>query len=351
MAYTSASEEQMRIFAERNSEANHAAALAAARAEHTRIRENALRVFELEQLRAETELIRQQRIQEEERGRIDIEQLRESNERLRQERIRLEERARLESERAAEELRMQQTASAAPTPPQPAVPPQSAANTQSTPAPPQAAPAAVQPQAQPPPKIVLKIGGQSASQPSASATPASSSAPQFQQSQLPTPQPNHVQPSAAPPAPNQPNQVQKTSPAPATQSQAKPPQFKLNYLPFDHLHPAAERYVEIHKSLKQLRENIKDLGKKHVEFKKKAGDMRRAIIRSMGQLVEGAGMNKIPVSAPLTVHHAATLTTATVPNDSHPTRRIPHECPGSYMRPQFLHGDRAARARRGCSKQ
>lgn len=344
MAYNSANKEQMRLFAERNSEANHAAALAAAQAEHTRIRENALRVFQLEQLRVETENIRQQRIQAEERGRLEIEQLRESNERLRQERIQLEERARLEREKAAEQLRVQQTTSAVPTPPSSTGPPQSAAPPQPTPFPPQTA----VPQQPKPTKIVLKTGSQSTSQSPAPASPVFANASQLQQPQLPAPQFNQAQPSAAAPASNQPNQVQPTSPTLITAPQIKlSAQVKANYFPFDHLHPAADRFVEIHKTLKQLRARIKELGENDTAFRKKAGDMRRAITRSVGQLIEGAGVNKVPVSAPAMVNCVATLTHATVLNNSHPTQRITYDRPERTMQSRSGYGDHT-RPHRGC---
>jgi nucleoporin GLE1 len=343
MAYNSANEEQMRLFAERNSEANHAAALAAAQAEHTRIRENALRVFELEQLRVETENIRQQRIQAEERGRLEIEQLRESNERLRQERIQLEERARLEREKAAEQLRVQQTTSAVPTPPSSTGPPQSAAPPQPTPVPPQAA---VQQQPKPT-KIVLKTGSHSSSQSSAPATPASANPSQLQQPQLPAFQSNQAQPSATAPASNQLNQDQPASPILITAPQIKPsPQVKANYFPFDHLHPAADRFIEIHKTLKQLRARIKKLGENDTAFRKKAGDMRRAITRSVGQLIEGVGVNKVPVSAPLVVNCVATLTHVTVLNDSHSTQRITYDRPERSMQSRCSYGNHTRPHRR-----
>jgi nucleoporin GLE1 len=343
-----ANEEQMRIFALRNSEATHAAALAAAQAEHTRIRENALRVFELEQLRVQTEIIRQQRIQDNERERLEIEELRESNERLRQERIRMEERARLESERAAEALRIQQSTSAVATPPSTN---QLAAAPQSTPAPapPQATPQAAQPQ--PKTTIALKTGNPPTSQSPAPANPTSAPASQLQQSQLPASQSLQTKTNAAAPAPNQSKQVQPTSAAPTTQPQATPStQVKLNYAPFDHLHPAADRFIEIHKALKQHRKHIKEFGDKNAAFKKKAGDMRRAITRSMGQLVEGSGQNKVPVSAPLAVNRAATLTTVTVPNDPHSTQRIPQGRPEPANQPCNVHGYHT-RAHCGCTKQ
>jgi hypothetical protein len=49
--------------------------------------------------------------------------------------------------------------------------------------------------------------------------------------------------------------------------------------------------------LKEVRKAIKERGEKDAQFKKKAGEMRRAITRSVGQLTGERGANKVPVSA------------------------------------------------------
>lgn len=68
----------------------------------------------------------------------------------------------------------------------------------------------------------------------------------------------------------------------------------------NHLTPAEidlqKRYVEIHKTLKELRQWLKDTGKTQPTVKAAMGDMRRAIKKSIGQLRDGKGTNKAQVS-------------------------------------------------------
>lgn len=65
-----------------------------------------------------------------------------------------------------------------------------------------------------------------------------------------------------------------------------------------HLVPGAQEYLEIHKRLKQLRRFMTETAKQHPELKKKMGEGRREIRKSVGQLTEGkAGTNKVPVSS------------------------------------------------------
>ncbi|KAJ5450000.1 uncharacterized protein N7458_006449 [Penicillium daleae] len=52
------------------------------------------------------------------------------------------------------------------------------------------------------------------------------------------------------------------------------------------------RYVELHKSLKQLREWLQGVVKSNPEAKKAMGDMRRSIKKCVGQLRDGKGANK-----------------------------------------------------------
>jgi isoleucyl-tRNA synthetase len=60
----------------------------------------------------------------------------------------------------------------------------------------------------------------------------------------------------------------------------------------DPLHPA---FLEIHQRLKQLRKNVLDLTKQDRALKTVVGDTRREIRKCIGQLVTGKGANKIPV--------------------------------------------------------
>ena len=57
-----------------------------------------------------------------------------------------------------------------------------------------------------------------------------------------------------------------------------------------------QRYVEIHRKLKDLRKSMMDEAKKNKALKDTMGDIRRGIRQSVGQLTMGKGVNKIPVS-------------------------------------------------------
>lgn len=57
-----------------------------------------------------------------------------------------------------------------------------------------------------------------------------------------------------------------------------------------------QRYIEIHQSLKRLRSFMKAEAQKQPPFKQRMGDLRRDIKKCVGQLIEGKGVNKIPVS-------------------------------------------------------
>ncbi|KAI4267603.1 MAG: hypothetical protein LQ337_008269 [Flavoplaca oasis] len=52
-----------------------------------------------------------------------------------------------------------------------------------------------------------------------------------------------------------------------------------------------QRYLEIHKTMKQLREFMGQQSKQNVKLKTKMGDMRRELRKSVGQLREGRGAN------------------------------------------------------------
>jgi len=57
-----------------------------------------------------------------------------------------------------------------------------------------------------------------------------------------------------------------------------------------------QRYVEIHRKLKELRKAMLDQAKQNRALKDTMGDIRRGIRQSVGQLTTGKGVNKIPVS-------------------------------------------------------
>ncbi|KAJ5166778.1 uncharacterized protein N7482_005559 [Penicillium canariense] len=53
-----------------------------------------------------------------------------------------------------------------------------------------------------------------------------------------------------------------------------------------------DRYVELHKTLKQMREWLRGVGKDNPPVKQAMGDMRRSIKKCVGQLRDGKGVNK-----------------------------------------------------------
>lgn len=61
-----------------------------------------------------------------------------------------------------------------------------------------------------------------------------------------------------------------------------------------------QRYVEIHRKLKELRKGMLDQAKQNRALKDTMGDIRRGIRQSVGQLTAGKGVNKIPVSTVIT---------------------------------------------------
>ncbi|KAI9824965.1 MAG: hypothetical protein M1826_007217 [Phylliscum demangeonii] len=57
-----------------------------------------------------------------------------------------------------------------------------------------------------------------------------------------------------------------------------------------------QQYLEIHRRLKQLRRAMDNAGRLNPELKLKAGNMRREIRKSVGQLAQGKGADKIPTA-------------------------------------------------------
>ncbi|EPS25682.1 hypothetical protein PDE_00616 [Penicillium oxalicum 114-2] len=53
-----------------------------------------------------------------------------------------------------------------------------------------------------------------------------------------------------------------------------------------------DRYVELHQTLKQMREWLRGIGKENPALKQAMGDMRRSIKKCVGQLRDGKGANK-----------------------------------------------------------
>lgn len=56
-----------------------------------------------------------------------------------------------------------------------------------------------------------------------------------------------------------------------------------------------DRYVELHQTLKQMREWLRGIGKENPALKQAMGDMRRSIKKCVGQLRDGKGANKSQV--------------------------------------------------------
>lgn len=57
-----------------------------------------------------------------------------------------------------------------------------------------------------------------------------------------------------------------------------------------------QKYMELHKRLKQLRKFVTDQSKANPQIKKRIGEMRREIRKSVGQLTSEKGANRTPVS-------------------------------------------------------
>ena len=250
-------------FNNRNSEDVHNDALAAAQAEHDRVREVALRAVQLNELR-------------------------ESSLRLQAHARQEAERIKVERERALEEIRIRELENKArqilrpplrvPTPP-PVKLPGRIPSPRTFPAPQTQAPSPIMKTA---PAQIHRISSAVESAPQTSPTPSSNTRGLIQAA---TPSritaPPRTMQSPAP----QPRQVRPPQPA------ADPSKNRL----VSHVLPDGGRYTSIHKSLKDLRKYVADLGKQNSAFKKKTGEMRRAIRQSVGQLIGEKGANKIPV--------------------------------------------------------
>ncbi|KAL7922456.1 GLE1-like domain-containing protein [Trichoderma austrokoningii] len=243
----------------RNNELNHQSALAAAQAEHKRVREAAIRVYELHELREEHQRI------------LELE-------RKEQERLRAEA-AIVEEERRLRELKAKTVPKLAPEP-TPAPPPKKVEPT-----------AAPRPEPPKPQEPVKQPISEITQQPAASAA-----APQVNgifggQSKAAT---NNVfapttTPAISAPKPKIPAQASPTVQAPAAQAPATSSlSAQKNAL--------AERYVEIHKELKGLRQVLQAEAKvPGSPLKGKMGTFRREIRVSIGQLTGGKGANAQPI--------------------------------------------------------
>ncbi|KAL8948082.1 MAG: hypothetical protein Q9222_005700 [Ikaeria aurantiellina] len=87
--------------------------------------------------------------------------------------------------------------------------------------------------------------------------------------------------------------IQQTAPAIAS-SQQRPSEVDTQNLERDAEH---QRYLAIHKNLKDLRQFMAQQAKQDSKLKSRMGDMRRDIRKSIGQLREGKGVNATPISS------------------------------------------------------
>ena len=270
----------------RNNELLHLEALAAAQAEHERVREAAIRAFQTHELKEQNRRLREQqeRIREEQRKE--------------EERIRNEERLRAEEER----LRALRAKTVPKLPPEPEVakststltsPVASAFASATTTTTKQKEPQAQQQQQQqPPPQVNGSLAAKPAAQP-----------PQTQPTQQPTQLPNPFQRVA--------QQQQQQQPPPqqnGVSAAPKPPQTSTAPAPTAPRAAATgpDRYVEIHQNLKKLRASLAEQAKSSPPLKQRLGNMRRELRKNLGQLVGEKGGNKtqVCVSLPFIVQEA-----------------------------------------------
>ncbi|QPG96798.1 hypothetical protein C2857_005286 [Epichloe festucae Fl1] len=251
---------------DRNTELTHRDALAAAQAEHDRVRETALRVFDLYNLK-------------EERNRI-LEQERREQERLK-----------AEAEIAAEEKRLQELrAKSIPRPPPPKPEPEpvkpvekQAEEKKPAPVLPEAkdseAPSRTQFKAQQPNASLQQPNGPFANlcQQAKSGPVGTVGQKQDQPQQSPAPDQNKPSPAMPSVAPTQ---------RPEFASSVQPSQQKSS------LDPLSDRYIQIHQALKQLRKDLATESKvAGSPLKGSVGFIRRELRVTIGQLTGDRGAN------------------------------------------------------------
>lgn len=253
----------------RNTELSHRDALAAAQAEHERVREAAIRVFDLHALEVEAR-------------RIELEQERE-RERLRRERELVEEEQKLRALKAQK----------VPRPPPPEPEPEQATPEQPSRA--QAQPKPASPVSPTPQKQSAQPAAPAAAvQPVANGVPATQAARNiFGQPAAATAQPPAPTTTTLQPQPNGPTAQPATTPA-APAAPAKPTPTPAAQPTAT---PTADRYLQIHQELKKLRRQLEESAKAPGSpLKGTMGDMRREIRKSMGQLTGGKGANNKPIA-------------------------------------------------------
>jgi nucleoporin GLE1 len=291
----------------RNAEEVHIRALAAARIKHDQVRQQALAVLQTNQLEEEAARLKAFRFEQEKRMKAN--QVRdEEQQKLRQLKEREESQARLARlAKAEEELRnkeakerMDALKSAE----------NKARNTTTAPV------QSSTPESAPRHGTISFTGQQQASAPIVSSSTngiirpsgpppsaplgtSSNTAPKFTP-QVPTrPLTSNLQPSIKGKEPA--TQQQTPNAAPAASSALATTTLASGQLPVSHVLPHVERYAEIHRALKEVRNYFKPGSNAPVELRKIANDRRREITKFMGQLVavgDKSG-NLIAVSLPV----------------------------------------------------
>ncbi|KAL7625521.1 hypothetical protein AAE478_004741 [Parahypoxylon ruwenzoriense] len=256
---------------DRNTELSHQDALAAAQAEHDRVREAAVRVYHDYELQEE-----HKRLLEQQRRILD-------QQRKEEERIRSEERLRAEEER----LRALKATTVPKLPPEP-------------PAPATEANGSSAPREQPRPVLSGLSGALLSAKPSlfnqqqAACTKGPSTQINGTRNGVKTSHPSVPQPFSSPQTLPQ----EQPSKAPSVFAQApRPTAPQQNGLsPVAPAKPStvtdADRYIEIHKNLKKLRASLTEQSRLSPTLKQRLGDMRRELRKNMGQLVGEKGGNK-----------------------------------------------------------
>ncbi|KAK2602556.1 hypothetical protein N8I77_009074 [Diaporthe amygdali] len=246
---------------DRNSETNHKDALAAAAAEHDRIRAKAIHTLYVHEQNLQREQLLEQARQQRERARVE-----EANALAAQEKIKAEE-ARLRAEQAAreEQERLREIA-AKKIPPLPPLPTPKI----------EQQPTASQPQASVP------SASTTAQTPAAPAKPSPSPQSSLQPLAQGRAAAATVNGSATLKPPNA-NAFAAPSPTPA-------PAPKTTAAPHD---AKRQRATEIHKSLKQLRAAMASQASQNKALKSRSGDLRRELRKVIGQLSLDKDGNKV----------------------------------------------------------
>ncbi|APA15449.1 hypothetical protein SS1G_09132 [Sclerotinia sclerotiorum 1980 UF-70] len=265
-------------FDNRNAEELHHGILEAARVEHERVRNEAVRIFQITLLQ-EQQLRAQQEVQAEQK-RLQIEEMR----------LKIEEnRVQTERQNALAEIKRRELEEEAKR--IPVVPPK-------PPTPPPVAPPKVPVQMNSNPPQNQFQNPQQQQQQQGNTSWGLFGAPSQRTDGSGQSKPQQASPLSRPQLQQQTNGFSDVQQEPPKQSSAPPPPQQptstrqASASSKDHLLPGLERYVEIHKNLKQLRQYLVAEGKQNLPFKKMLGDYRRSIRQTVGQLTGERGANK-----------------------------------------------------------